>query len=118
MIRRPPRSTLFPYTTLFRSNVCRLECPFLWTTPTAAILVHSTTDDGPARRRRSPRAHAAVRRRRRGVGDPAPLAPGIGERHADLAADRDPGRRGAGAVALPRARPRGERGQHRDGPAA
>src|SRR5262245_65358620 len=23
MIRRPPRSTLFPYTTLFRSNVCR-----------------------------------------------------------------------------------------------
>src|SRR2546421_10467519 len=24
MIRRPPRSTLFPYTTLFRSN--RLEC--------------------------------------------------------------------------------------------
>src|SRR2546427_8644723 len=26
MIRRPPRSTLFPYTTLFRSHVvCRLE---------------------------------------------------------------------------------------------
>src|SRR3712207_8708053 len=23
MIRRPPRSTLFPYTTLFRSRVCR-----------------------------------------------------------------------------------------------
>src|SRR5438105_7116361 len=23
MIRRPPRSTLFPYTTLFRSNSCR-----------------------------------------------------------------------------------------------
>src|SRR5436309_6411202 len=23
MIRRPPRSTLFPYTTLFRSSVCR-----------------------------------------------------------------------------------------------
>src|SRR3712207_7728082 len=23
MIRRPPRSTLFPYTTLFRSNICR-----------------------------------------------------------------------------------------------
>src|SRR3712207_7510232 len=27
MIRRPPRSTLFPYTTLFRSNTYRLE-PF------------------------------------------------------------------------------------------
>src|SRR2546430_12085581 len=23
MIRRPPRSTLFPYTTLFRSGICR-----------------------------------------------------------------------------------------------
>src|SRR5260221_10735791 len=26
MIRRPPRSTLFPYTTLFRSHVCRALC--------------------------------------------------------------------------------------------
>src|SRR6266436_912200 len=26
MIRRPPRSTLFPYTTLFRSNHSRLRC--------------------------------------------------------------------------------------------
>src|SRR5258705_10196387 len=25
MIRRPPRSTLFPYTTLFRSHIARLE---------------------------------------------------------------------------------------------
>src|SRR5260221_9480323 len=25
MIRRPPRSTLFPYTTLFRSNLSKLE---------------------------------------------------------------------------------------------
>src|SRR2546430_9099789 len=25
MIRRPPRSTLFPYTTLFRSNACDVE---------------------------------------------------------------------------------------------
>src|SRR2546422_4023374 len=27
MIRRPPRSTLFPYTTLFRSQVQRLDLP-------------------------------------------------------------------------------------------
>src|SRR5260370_31051892 len=27
MIRRPPRSTLFPYTTLFRSGVRRSHCP-------------------------------------------------------------------------------------------
>src|SRR3712207_7056440 len=26
MIRRPPRSTLFPYTTLFRSSLGRLRC--------------------------------------------------------------------------------------------
>src|SRR5258706_5691508 len=26
MIRRPPRSTLFPYTTLFRSPRCPLRC--------------------------------------------------------------------------------------------
>src|SRR5258708_19812050 len=27
MIRRPPRSTLFPYTTLFRSPICRGAAP-------------------------------------------------------------------------------------------
>src|SRR3989454_12674369 len=27
MIRRPPRSTLFPYTTLFRSEEARVEAP-------------------------------------------------------------------------------------------
>src|SRR3712207_7789039 len=29
MIRRPPRSTLFPYTTLFRSHALRLQHPAL-----------------------------------------------------------------------------------------
>src|SRR3712207_7215193 len=28
MIRRPPRSTLFPYTTLFRSNIALYEAAF------------------------------------------------------------------------------------------
>src|SRR5256885_12029290 len=28
MIRRPPRSTLFPYTTLFRSSARGVSCPF------------------------------------------------------------------------------------------
>src|SRR3989442_8179337 len=34
MIRRPPRSTLFPYTTLFRSRKRKLGCKFIdpkWT---------------------------------------------------------------------------------------
>src|SRR5947209_20345631 len=30
MIRRPPRSTLFPYTTLFRSDVQLGDCPGVW----------------------------------------------------------------------------------------
>src|SRR3989454_9211302 len=30
MIRRPPRSTLFPYTTLFRSCGTDAACPALW----------------------------------------------------------------------------------------
>src|SRR5258708_12245994 len=30
MIRRPPRSTLFPYTTLFRSVYHVLDCPSLY----------------------------------------------------------------------------------------
>src|SRR3989441_12577879 len=30
MIRRPPRSTLFPYTTLFRSRIRHAEPPLWW----------------------------------------------------------------------------------------
>src|SRR2546430_13468875 len=33
MIRRPPRSTLFPYTTLFRSRARRTVCPRLHPAP-------------------------------------------------------------------------------------
>src|ERR1039457_212153 len=34
MIRRPPRSTLFPYTTLFRSDQEKKECPVSAMVPT------------------------------------------------------------------------------------
>src|SRR2546421_1599008 len=33
MIRRPPRSTLFPYTTLFRSSAATAAIPGRWRTP-------------------------------------------------------------------------------------
>src|SRR2546426_6748432 len=33
MIRRPPRSTLFPYTTLFRSKLNRMEGPVRFLVP-------------------------------------------------------------------------------------
>ena len=38
MIRRPPRSTLFPYTTLFRSQLVELGTPFLSCLPEEFVL--------------------------------------------------------------------------------
>src|SRR5437867_7662632 len=37
MIRRPPRSTLFPYTTLFRSSSSPHSAPLPWTTLTTPL---------------------------------------------------------------------------------
>src|SRR5262245_64859106 len=57
MIRRPPRSTLFPYTTLFRSDQVRAQAP---------------QDDGlarvPARIRSSEDQHHRCRRHQIGYG--------------------------------------------------
>src|SRR2546426_252192 len=42
MIRRPPRSTLFPYTTLFRSTVSftvKLAWPFVSVVPLTVVIV-------------------------------------------------------------------------------
>src|SRR3712207_7110771 len=53
MIRRPPRSTLFPYTTLFRSNLMinALEAAesrvFIRIQMTQEHLIIVTNDDGP-----------------------------------------------------------------------
>src|SRR5438105_9462203 len=58
MIRRPPRSTLFPYTTLFRSNPAATELTGrklaeLRSTPLADVLpeVNTVVDDGDDRSR-------------------------------------------------------------------
>src|SRR2546430_12436844 len=50
MIRRPPRSTLFPYTTLFRSRSCR----------TRRCSEKTEEDSGPACRRPAPRNKGTV----------------------------------------------------------
>src|SRR5438034_8000670 len=42
MIRRPPRSTLFPYTTLFRSRVARC----VWVVDPTARVARVYRDDG------------------------------------------------------------------------
>src|SRR2546425_2110832 len=52
MIRRPPRSTLFPYTTLFRSSRGTAALPRSGRAPAAAC----TGDGRTARTRRSPGA--------------------------------------------------------------
>src|SRR3989442_8360761 len=43
MIRRPPRSTLFPYTTLFRSQMLWADTGLPWINPSPGLL----TDDSP-----------------------------------------------------------------------
>src|SRR3712207_8379473 len=53
MIRRPPRSTLFPYTTLFRSR-----------DPEEPLLHDARLDDGAAALARAVRKHLLVREHR------------------------------------------------------
>src|SRR2546429_3872357 len=52
MIRRPPRSTLFPYTTLFRSNIANPFFPnnyaFQYSNPTIGLAEVNITPDGTA----------------------------------------------------------------------
>src|SRR2546430_13020234 len=52
MIRRPPRSTLFPYTTLFRSRVAQLAELFVdeGADPACVAAVHETVDCGTDRK--------------------------------------------------------------------
>src|SRR3989454_2631107 len=47
MIRRPPRSTLFPYTTLFRSSRARATSPSASTAPGSASVATGTAADHP-----------------------------------------------------------------------
>src|SRR2546422_10230928 len=48
MIRRPPRSTLFPYTTLFRSAFARLDGVLVWLTGFYQPQVVGFGDDYPS----------------------------------------------------------------------
>src|SRR2546430_4178526 len=51
MIRRPPRSTLFPYTTLFRSRPATFVCATPWNlgTPNGMTLFRPMSDYGQQR---------------------------------------------------------------------
>src|ERR1043166_6996314 len=63
MIRRPPRSTLFPYTTLFRSAVTLNDCPV-----TALLGVTETTTVGAPTAGRS-EEHTSELQSRFGISD-------------------------------------------------
>src|SRR3712207_7340385 len=54
MIRRPPRSTLFPYTTLFRSGGVDAAGVEVAQRPDGGGVRHRVEEDDPARRHRSP----------------------------------------------------------------
>src|SRR3712207_7123191 len=61
MIRRPPRSTLFPYTTLFRS---RIACPGLSTVERHRVSTTLSPDAPDALEQPVPDGHGQARRRR------------------------------------------------------
>ena len=48
MIRRPPRSTLFPYPTLFRSNLRRIEryLTIVWVSGAKPVIILNKADEG------------------------------------------------------------------------
>src|SRR3989454_1471180 len=73
MIRRPPRSTLFPYTTLFRARAVR-SAPAHWRVPAARAYRPVRGGDGGVVVPRAGRG-AAAGRGRRGSGGVAAVAP-------------------------------------------
>src|SRR3989449_8671662 len=112
MIRRPPRSTLFPYTTLFRSLsgaqiLCRVlveeGVDTIWGYPGGAIMpfYHALPDVPEIRhllvRHEQAAAHAADGYARATgrigvrVPTPGPGAPNLGTRPATPPLDRSPG---------------------------
>src|SRR5689334_24343423 len=64
MIRPPPRSTLFPYTTLFRSYLRILRCRFVRSTPScvAACVTFQRTDSSTRRMVSASRRSSSSRR--------------------------------------------------------
>src|SRR3989454_5038179 len=82
MIRRPPRSTLFPYTTLFRSDL-RLYRPLILPFPRAEVveLVDALRSGRSGRKPvgvRVPPSASTPKRRGGGGGGPPPAEPASG----------------------------------------
>src|SRR5690349_23482755 len=80
MIRRPPRSTLFPYTTLFRSR---------YDVPLGAVGSHARPDRSPGRGDRDRGIGDPVRAADRGAGCPTGRLPRSEEHTSELQSRRD-----------------------------
>src|SRR2546430_8737956 len=71
MIRRPPRSPLFPYTTLFRSSICNASTLSLWPRILSRRLVLAVTKSarrnksGPNKRKKKAKKRKPRRRSHR-----------------------------------------------------
>src|SRR5260221_7985718 len=76
MIRRPPRSTLFPYTTLFRSprRACHGTRPWCRGWPRARFPISPPCPDRPSGRGRGGGKGEGAREKRKAQ-DPTPLTP-------------------------------------------
>src|SRR5258708_10433409 len=59
MIRRPPRSTLFPYTTLFRSAVCLHEKEIRFALPWSTNILRLNQAGVPVEDRKSTRLNSS-----------------------------------------------------------
>src|SRR2546426_506558 len=68
MIRRPPRSTLFPYTTLFRSGRDDRPCAAADVDVEPAVAVHPLLEGGDRADLIHPPDDAATRKRQRAAG--------------------------------------------------
>src|SRR2546426_10936401 len=89
MIRRPPRSTLFPYTTLFRSDVAPRRPAVIRAIHAALVGLDQRPDAGRLGRRRRETDVAPHSSRQAGVvGDLGPVLAAVGglEQPAALAA--------------------------------
>src|SRR3712207_7411374 len=60
MIRRPPRSTLFPYTTLFRSQNKGMRIDLVYATDPVPARVTDAYVDREARKGKGPSDHAPI----------------------------------------------------------
>src|SRR2546426_12685688 len=98
MIRRPPRSTLFPYTTLFRSGRDDRPCAAADIDVEPAVAVHPLREGGDRADLIHPPDDAGTRKRQRAAGPlpgPPELLGALNPVHAERHSRKPPGSPGS-----------------------